>query len=171
MSLFKKGSKGYRPGHIDFHGDRVNIDGHSLTFPLAASDLIPLLGEPEIRNIVSLDMPETKYIFHDAGLVFSTCDPKFMYLKARRAYVDEAHNIVGCDLYGGKDVTPAWREDTLPAHPCAAALTFNGKPVYFWSDSRASTEAFKAVYWGEKQENRIDEKGIPNGTISISYDP
>jgi hypothetical protein len=86
-------------------------------------------------------------------------------------FCDEAHNIVGVHLYGGNKVTPAWREETLPATICTAVVTFNGKPPYFWSDGRASTDIFKAVYWGDKQKSCLNEKGIPNGTVSISFDP
>jgi hypothetical protein len=48
-------------------------------FPLALHELESLLGKAEKRERVSFGQPETRYIFHDAGLIFSTCEAPFVF--------------------------------------------------------------------------------------------
>lgn len=171
LGLFKKNDKGYQPKHIDFHDNEMNIDEKSFTFPLSLNDILPLLGEPEKRECESFGNRETRYIFHNAGLVFTTCDPACVYLKYRKAFIDDEHNIVSCNLYCGDSVTPACREETLPRDTCKTVLTFDKKPITFFSGG-AYTGAFHGIYWHDKgKEYPITERGIPTGTISVSFAP
>lgn len=173
LDIFKERGKSFRPRCIDFCDNTISIDGHCLAFPLSLDSLTPILGEPE-RQDRSDPIMTVDYIYDKAGIVFSTCDPKCIYLKSRKAFVDESHNIVSCTLYYGKTVIPIWNEKALPMNTCTTKLTFRGK---FYGDTfkflqygRTDSGSF-GVYCTHNQKNDIGENGLPAMPVCMSFDP
>ena len=170
MSIFGKFKKNKTVvERINFNNNYMQLDGMKLKFPLSIDDVISVLGEPEVIH----EEREISYIFHDVGMVFNTCDKECIYLKHRKAYIDEKHNIVNVSMYFGDKVESKWREKVLPNRVCKIDLSLNERPIniFFKHNERTGIGDFNLIYWSKQKGVYYKMGNKPNAPISISYDP
>lgn len=173
LNLFKKSKTEKNINYINVGENFIEFDGTCLSFPLALSDISPVLGAFKEAVHISHNEKTTSYIFHSQGVVFQTCDEKCMFLKSKKAFTDDSHNITSCYLYYGNRVKSMWGETALPKSVCTAVLCFNRKPVKnsFTFDNRAEIGSVSAILWSNNETSVFKENGQPNATISLSYTP
>ncbi len=161
--------------NIDVCNGEMTLDGNILRFPSSLAELVAILGEPTKNEFTQLGETNIWYNYDDLGLAFKTCDPKCIYLKGRKAFIDEEHNVVSCFLYySGRTTHAALVNAPLPSRACKVALTFEGRRPWFWT-SGGSTRIgnFSATVWErfDNDEPLVDEGGFPTFPVSVSFSP
>ncbi len=161
--------------NIDLNNSEMTVNGKILRFPLSLNELAMVLGEPTKHEFTQFGQTNIQYNYDNLGLSFETCDPACEYLKSRKAFIDNEHNIVSFFMYySGQTAHPALVKALRPSSACTIALTFAGKRPWFWS-SGGSTRIgdFNVFAWDSFDNDKplVDENGFPAFPISISFSP
>ena len=170
MGLF---SRGPTISTINFVENRMEIDGHALTFPLSLAELEAHLGKPSRTFEKEDTFLYTMYVYDSLGLVFAFNHDIGRYFKRWDVYIDEAHKIQDCYCYFGAKVRPIMKQtpSEVPKHPCKAKITFEGFEPSFISDRQAVGD-FKFWLWpcghGESITGTVEPIPFP---MLVSYSP
>ncbi|MEG0276554.1 MAG: hypothetical protein RR630_05955 [Coprobacillus sp.] len=167
LNIFKK--ENYIK-HINVSHNYIEFDNVRIDFPASLEDVAKVL---DLNDAEKMEYEEhCEYVFHKQGIILRTCDYKGVYLKYRKAFIDNQHNFVYVYIYCGNHVEKMVSENALPKQTCKAVITFNQKPAsqYFHYFNRTQIDMFSAYYY-KKEEGDISNSNQESSNIALSFNP
>ncbi|MEG0366492.1 MAG: hypothetical protein RR585_06630, partial [Coprobacillus sp.] len=170
MGLFNIFKKDNHIKHINISDNYIEFDNQRIIFPASLEEIANVLGSSYeiVQNEHSL-----AYIFHNEGITFETCDDKNVYLKYRKAFIDQQHNIVYVKFYGGDQVIKMLHEKCLPKQTCQASIMLNQKSIsqYFKVFDRQEIGVFSTIAFKEGRDTIAKSNDVLNVNIALSFNP
>lgn len=154
--------------NIDLYENIIEIDGKKLVFPISLEELEKVLGKPD--RVEREQNNHIQYVYDELGIIFESMENNSKWFKCRKVYIDDAHNIIGANLYCGNTVRPQWQETVLPKTACHAVITAEGRKLWFYSD-RAETGDLRMIRWSENSHGPDGEADQITDPLSVSFYP